>query len=334
MAMFKAVLLALSLNLGSAITTDSGFTCIDECADSDGGGKWCNTGPTCDYSWDYCGSGDHERSGTGMAAVADDLAAAPAASAVDTSGVTVPDCPSCGYSEQLTKDEIATALTLHNQMRGAVGTPPLKWNCKLQCQIQKHASKGVYEHSDSFNAPIPAGENLASGSDGVYAAWMWFSEYGAAHGGQATFNCCGHYTAMVWKATKEIGCGKSTSGDGIYLCQYTNAQPNFGGASDFAANVPIFGGTAADYNKGGLSVATGKKMFAEFTRWGFADMPALYDSDIDMPRHGLPIVAVPLAAAGFLSVMAFVGLVVRRFNYRRAMRLSEEELIEDGQAFE
>jgi len=199
------------------------------------------------------------------------------------------------------------------------------WNCKVMCQVQKHADKGIFEHSDSFNAPIPAGENLASGSDGELAAWMWFSEYGAAHGGQADFNCCGHYTAMVWKTTTEFGCGKSTGK--VYLCQYTNKLPNFNDA--YAANVPIFDGSAAKYKAGGLSVATGRKMFSDFRSWGFADMPSLYDSNVDMPREGLGITAVPFMAAGFLTVLFVIALVVKRSS-RRAVTLTDQELIEAG----
>jgi uncharacterized protein YkwD len=266
-----------------------------------------------------------------MGSLADDIADAPAAAAMDTGDVTVPDCPSCGSSEQLSKDEIALAMTLHNQMRATVGTPPLKWNCKLMCQIQAHADTCVFEHSDSFNAPIPAGENLASGSDGATAAWMWFSEYGAAGGGQADFNCCGHYTAMVWKATKEFGCGKCT--DTTYLCQYTNAQPNFGGASDFAKNVPIFDGSVASYNKGGLDVATARKMFSQFSSWGFASMPSLYDAnvkhpaDVAMPGQGLfSITKVPFVAAGFL-VALFVGALAVKHRRARTAPIADLELL-------
>merc|ERR1719161_1773569 len=120
----------------------------------------------------------------------------------------------------------------------------------------------------------------------------------------------------MWKSTKEIGCGKCTGK--TYLCQYTNSRPNFGGASDFAENVPIFDGSVAKYNKGGLSVATGKKMFADFKSWGFADMPSLYDADVDMPSQGglFSITTVPFMVAGFLMMAFIVALAVKRGRAR------------------
>jgi len=316
MTMFKAVLFAMSLSLGWAVQTNSGCTCADECADPDGGGKWCDTKPGCDYSWDYCGDGA-EREGPGMGSLADEIADSPAPPPSDDyyyyEGGGDISCASCGTNEQLSKDEIELALNLQNKMRASVGAPALKWNCDLMCQVQQHADNCAFQHSDSFSAPIPAGENLASGDDGAQAAWMWFSEYGAAYGGQADFNCCGHYTAMVWKATKEIGCGKCSGT--VYLCQYAHDKPNFGGASDFATNVPS---SNPSYTNG-LDKATARQMFNQFSSWGFADMPSLYDADVDMPRQGgglFSIAAVPFMVAGFLMVVLMVALVVKRGRAR------------------
>jgi hypothetical protein len=351
--MFKVVFVAalLSVALGKGEKTHDGCMCADECLDDMGDGmKWCNTRPKgCDWSWDFCGKSDEMRDGFAMSEVADEMIEAPPPPPMDVSTEGVPDCKPCkGTNEQLGKLEIALALTIHNQMRATVGTPPLKWNCELMCQVQKWADRGKFEHSDCFNSPIPAGENLASGDDGELAAWMWFSEYGAAKGKQATFAKSGHYTAMVWAATKELGCGKSTGK--VYLCQYTNDMPNMAGG--YEKNVPIFDGSAKKYDKAGLSVKTAKKMFSDFKSWGFPDMPELYDTYNKDVRAGyrarvqppqqqgqqgwvqcnshhcytsVPLVAVP-ATAGCGLVLFVMGIFVKRSRRRR----THEELIEEG----
>lgn len=191
----------------------------------------------------------------------------------DVSEEGVPTCGKCpGAKFELTKQEIASTLTLHNKMRAAVGTPPLKWSCDLMCQVQKHADKCKFEHSASYDSPIQAGENLASGTDGEFAAWMWFSEYGKVPPTQHATSSSGasHFTAVVWKASKEIGCGvcqdKSVMGGGVFLCQYADSPPNWNNA--FVENVPKFHGSTAQYQKAGLDEKKAKEVFAQISSWG------------------------------------------------------------------
>jgi len=95
----------------------------------------------------------------------------------------VPNCPPCGSGQtQLSQAEAQQQLDLHNQFRHAVhGTTDhdLEWNCELMCQAQVVGDTCTFQHSGSYGSAIQAGENLATGTDGELASWLWFQEYTA-----------------------------------------------------------------------------------------------------------------------------------------------------------
>merc|ERR1719399_450948 len=97
---------------------------------------------------------------------------------------------------------------------------------------QAWADKKVYKHSDSYKLPSPAGpagENIAIGQHSREAATKaWYSEVkdcikfpGCAgkNGKGKNGKPVGHFTAMIWKGVKEIGCGQSyIKGRAFYVC--------------------------------------------------------------------------------------------------------------------
>ncbi|KAI5795034.1 CAP domain-containing protein [Geopyxis carbonaria] len=114
----------------------------------------------------------------------------------------------------------------HNTLRAQYGAAPLRWSASLAAAAQAHASKCVFEHSGD-----PAGENIAGGSDIPGVCKMWGADEASTFGG--------HFTQMVWKATKEVGCarvqcGSNVIGGDFTVCQYLPAG-NMGGA--YAQNV-------------------------------------------------------------------------------------------------
>jgi len=190
-------------------------------------------------------------------------------------GSQAPNCPPCSSQQaQLTQAEAQVQLDLHNSFRHAVhgSSRDLNWNCALMCQAQVVGDTCNFAHSGSYSSPIQAGENFATGDDGTTAAWMWFQEYVSFVQPQYTSGT-GHYTAMVWESTSDIGCGKcSNPGSGqqtIYLCQYANAAPNFGfqGTNYYADNVPTFAGTKHDYNTGGIAGSEVRRWLGQFCNW-------------------------------------------------------------------
>jgi hypothetical protein len=132
----------------------------------------------------------------------------------------------------------AALLAEHNRWRAEVGAPPLRWSAKLAGIAQgwadhlKNDSCGMYHSGNGY------GENIYQAtaimwSDGrrdfspktakdVVGAWgSEIKDYNYAN--NSCSGVCGHYTQLVWKTTKEVGCAMSVCGDNgqIWVCSYS-----------------------------------------------------------------------------------------------------------------
>ena len=136
-------------------------------------------------------------------------------------------------------------LAVHNRERAAVGVPPLVWNDALAADAQdwanRQAANGTLKHCIQTpgwekieSCTHVEGENLASRSGvptTVPLAQMqqgWISEKNNYHGGPyddtqfASQGVYGHYTAMVWRTTTDVGCATASSNNtDILSCRYT-----------------------------------------------------------------------------------------------------------------
>ena len=152
-------------------------------------------------------------------------------------------------------DEQTAILDLHNRARTALGAPDLVWSDSLAADAASYLEKMVTQNqgmifsSDPPGAPDGSmlrhdpdtkfGENLARASDAasrlsnvktpsvesLIEGWLKEKPY-----------LGGHYTQMVWKTTKEVGCAIATvrgmtegmHGMNVYLnCKY-NPPGNVG----------------------------------------------------------------------------------------------------------
>ncbi|EGX45305.1 hypothetical protein AOL_s00170g12 [Orbilia oligospora ATCC 24927] len=118
-------------------------------------------------------------------------------------------------------------LKYHNAWRAHHGAPALKWNTTLAMAALKSARKCVFAHTKNNEY----GENIAAGtytSPSYYASLPGFSSE------------TGHFTAVVWKNTKQIGCAyvKNCAGGlpNMLFCEYSPAG-NVLPASNFRTNV-------------------------------------------------------------------------------------------------
>jgi uncharacterized protein YkwD len=131
-------------------------------------------------------------------------------------------------------------LDEHNKLRAKHCAAPLAWSPVVARSAQRWANtlaaKGcAFEHSRG-----PYGENLAAGTEGslgpAEAVGMWYGEVAKYDFRQGRFSMAtGHFTQLVWKGTKSLGCGTSKcKGMTIWVCQYDPPGNVEGG---YASNV-------------------------------------------------------------------------------------------------
>ena len=141
-------------------------------------------------------------------------------------------------------DFVNTILEIHNRERAAVGVPPLTWSdtraASAQAWAEHMATINQMVHSDDFSY----GENIAGQNHGnsppgnqdtlIKMVESWAVEKENWPGGVLTkenADLAGHYTQMVWKDTKQVGCGVAAASVNDYLvCQYSPTGNSIGKA--------------------------------------------------------------------------------------------------------
>jgi uncharacterized protein YkwD len=130
---------------------------------------------------------------------------------------------------------LAGITSFHNQVRAGIPVPPLAWDPALATSAAAYAAQCMFEHSSTKGV----GENLAAyappgGEKANAPVDDWAGE--AADYTYATNSCapgkdCGHYTQLVWKNSKRVGCAVQTCSQNspfgakfpdwdLWVCQY------------------------------------------------------------------------------------------------------------------
>lgn len=128
-------------------------------------------------------------------------------------------------------------LAAHNMERARVGVAPLDWNPHLAASAQQWAdhlaTTGQFRHSPDDPAD-PQGENLWEGTRGYFSvedkvgAWIrekQFFRQGTFPANSTTGRVedVGHYTQLVWRDTREVGCAEArSSGEEVLVCRYSS----------------------------------------------------------------------------------------------------------------
>lgn len=145
---------------------------------------------------------------------------------------TIIDRSSIGSN--LSLQEVQELLRHHNKVRGDVGVGPVTWSKKLAIYAQEWANQlastncKLKHRPDAGKWKLEYGENLFMGTIGYYdvanAVKAWESEKQYYRGqtlNPSNWHDSGHYTQMVWKNSKRIGCGKVECNDKIIVvCNY------------------------------------------------------------------------------------------------------------------
>jgi uncharacterized protein YkwD len=145
-----------------------------------------------------------------------------------------PEMKDGSVGSRLTAPEARQLLTVHNGVRAEVGVGPLVWSEKLAMYAQEWADRlastscRIEHRPHSGKWKQEHGENLFMGTARFYgvadAVAAWAKEKSAYHGetiDMSNLYAYGHYTQLVWRNTKSIGCAKvECDGNVIIVCNY------------------------------------------------------------------------------------------------------------------
>ena len=158
------------------------------------------------------------------------------AGALPASAQPVPAVPAAEIPHtQPPANEAERLLVVHNAERTRLGLPPLTWSASLARDAGDYAkvlaARGRLEHA-SAPARAGAGENLWMGTAGAWDARamveMFLDErrfFRAAPFPDVSltgqWKDAGHYTQIVWRDTREVGCAIETAkGMDVLVCRY------------------------------------------------------------------------------------------------------------------
>jgi uncharacterized protein YkwD len=131
------------------------------------------------------------------------------------------------------QSEMQNLLDLHNASRAGHCVPPLSWSSAVAAKAQEWADRCVFDHDPNSEL----GENLAWGTQLSASETfdLWYSEIGEYNYARPGFGPAGHFTQVVWRGSRQLGCGRAVCRGEIYwVCRYS-PPGNVDGA--FRANV-------------------------------------------------------------------------------------------------
>ena len=117
-------------------------------------------------------------------------------------------------------------LSAHNQTRAKADVPPLVWSVSLATRAQEWANHLLGQMQFYHRPNSNLGENLFEIIGGTLSpaevVGNWASE--ARDYNYRTNSCrgtCGHYTQLVWRTTREVGCAIARGQDReVWVCNY------------------------------------------------------------------------------------------------------------------
>jgi uncharacterized protein YkwD len=126
------------------------------------------------------------------------------------------------FGGDLARDTLAE----HNAVRAKVGVAPLVWSDRLAAIAQQWADT-LLARKQFVHSKNPAyGESLFEITGGVASpakvVGAWAGESGQYdYAANQCRGVCGHYTQMVWRGTKEVGCAVARGGGReVWVCEY------------------------------------------------------------------------------------------------------------------
>ena len=137
-------------------------------------------------------------------------------------------------------------LQTHNKYRQEISLPALAWSNDLAKSAQNWANKLAAASQFKHSKPNGAyGENIGMGKSGYTSpkqiVELWGSEKQHFIPGRAfpdlsktgNWKDVGHYTQVIWKNTKSVGCGVASSGDNEYFVCHYHPPGNYRGQKPY-----------------------------------------------------------------------------------------------------
>jgi hypothetical protein len=129
-------------------------------------------------------------------------------------------------------------LASHNRERLSAGVPALDWDAGLAADAAAWAaslaSSGRFQHSPADPAdPDVQGENLWAGTKSAWSpeemVGYWIAEKRDYKPGtfpavsrSGNLENVGHYTQVIWRSTRHVGCAVATAArEDILVCRYS-----------------------------------------------------------------------------------------------------------------
>ncbi|XP_059177207.1 uncharacterized protein LOC131956680 [Physella acuta] len=116
---------------------------------------------------------------------------------------------------KLTDDVKNAFVKAHNDARAKAGAKPLKWHKNAEDYAKNHIAKCLFEHSktkygENMYASSAKPGNLLSDAAAAVKGWVDEKKFADPPKWKCMRDKCGHYTQVIWKKTKYVGCAISS----------------------------------------------------------------------------------------------------------------------------
>jgi uncharacterized protein YkwD len=140
-----------------------------------------------------------------------------------SAGLLVLLAPGQATAGRWTPQEMVAA---HNLYRTQVGVPSLHWSGSLAARAQQWANTLIQRRTFAPRRDDLFGENLYEVVNGratpaeVLKAWV-SEKADYRYDSNSCSARCGHYTQVIWRDTKEVGCGVARDAQReVWVCNY------------------------------------------------------------------------------------------------------------------
>jgi pathogenesis-related protein 1 len=140
-----------------------------------------------------------------------------------SAGLLVLLAPGQATAGSWTPQEMVAA---HNLYRTQVGVPSLHWSGSLAARAQQWANTLIQRRTFAPRRDGLFGENLYEVVNGratpaeVLKAWV-SEKANYRYDSNSCSARCGHYTQVIWRDTKEVGCGVARDAQReVWVCNY------------------------------------------------------------------------------------------------------------------